>query len=62
MRDFQEENYEQLKREKKNITLVLKSGVRIPGQIVGLDRFTVLMIVNGKEQLIYKQAISTIAM
>ncbi|EOO25515.1 RNA chaperone Hfq [Bacillus cereus BAG1X2-3] len=62
MRDLQEENYEQLKREKKNITLVLKSGVRIPGQIVGLDRFTVLMIVNGKQQLIYKQAISTIAM
>lgn len=62
MRDFQEENYEQLKREKKKITLVLKSGVRIPGQIVGLDRFTVLMIVNGKQQLIYKQAISTIAM
>ncbi|MDR5044970.1 RNA chaperone Hfq [Bacillus thuringiensis] len=62
MGDLQEENYEQLKREKKNITLVLKSGVRIPGQIVGLDRFTVLMIVNGKQQLIYKQAISTIAM
>ncbi|HDR6218541.1 RNA chaperone Hfq [Bacillus cereus] len=61
MRGFQEENYEQLKREKKNITLVLKSGVRIPGQIVGLDRFKVLMIVNGKQQLIYKQAISTIA-
>ncbi|AKR12613.1 MULTISPECIES: RNA chaperone Hfq [Bacillus cereus group] len=62
MRDLQEQNYEQLKREKNNITLVLKSGVRIPGQIVGLDRFTVLMIVNGKQQLIYKQAISTIAM
>ncbi len=31
MRDLQEENYEQLKREKNNITLVLKSGVRIPG-------------------------------
>ncbi|KMP99024.1 RNA chaperone Hfq [Bacillus cereus] len=62
MRDLQEENYEQLKREKNNITMVLKSGVRIPGQIVGLDRFTVLMIVNGKQQLIYKQAISTIAM
>ncbi|QKH04929.1 RNA chaperone Hfq (plasmid) [Bacillus cereus] len=62
MRDLQEENYEQLKREKKNITLFFKSGVRIPGQIVGSDRFTVLMIVNGKQQLIYKQAISTIAM
>ncbi|HDR7455008.1 RNA chaperone Hfq [Bacillus sp. BPN334] len=62
MRDFQEENYERLKKEKKNITLFLRSGVRISGQIVGVDRFTVLMMVNGKQQLIYKQAISTIAM
>jgi len=62
MRDFQEESYERLKKEKKNITLFLKSGVRIPGQIVGVDRFTVLIMVNGKQQLIYKQAISTIAM
>ncbi|MEC5237757.1 RNA chaperone Hfq [Bacillus sp. FSL R9-9530] len=62
MRDFQEEQYNRLKIEKKNITLFLKSGVRIPGQIVGVDRFTVLMLVNGKQQLIYKQAISTIAM
>ncbi|EMN7729998.1 MULTISPECIES: RNA chaperone Hfq [Bacillus] len=61
MRDLQEENYERLKTEKKNITLFLKSGVSIPGEIVGTDRFTVLMIVNGKQQLIYKQAISTIA-
>lgn len=62
MRDFQEENYERLKKEKKNITLFLRSGVRISGQIVGVDRFTVLMMVNGKQQLIYKQTISTIAM
>ncbi|PFU71897.1 RNA chaperone Hfq, partial [Bacillus thuringiensis] len=46
MRDLQEENYERLKTEKKNITLFLKSGVSIPGEIVGTDRFTVLMIVN----------------
>ncbi|EJP85692.1 RNA chaperone Hfq [Bacillus mycoides] len=62
MKDLQEEHYERLKTEKKNITLFLKSGVRIPGQIIGADRFTILMIVNGKQQLIYKQAISTIAM
>ncbi|MBK5491756.1 RNA chaperone Hfq [Bacillus sp. TH13] len=57
MGDFQEENYERLKKEKKNITLFLRSGVRISGKIVGVDRFTVLMMVNGKQQLIYKQAI-----
>lgn len=61
MRDFQEELYEKLKSEKQTITIFLKTGVRIPGEIVGVDRFTVLMMVNGKQQLVYKQAISTIA-
>lgn len=31
------------------------------GEIAGVDKFTVLILVNGKQQLIYKQAISTIA-
>ncbi|PEU07916.1 MULTISPECIES: RNA chaperone Hfq [unclassified Bacillus (in: firmicutes)] len=62
MKDLQDEQYERLKIDKKDITLFLKSGVRIAGRIVGVDRFTVLMMVNGKQQLIYKQAISTIAM
>jgi host factor-I protein len=59
MKDIQNELYEQLKLEKK-ITLFLISGVRMTGRIVGVDKFTILMIVNGKQQLIYKQAVSTI--
>ncbi|WP_103629886.1 RNA chaperone Hfq, partial [Bacillus thuringiensis] len=54
------ELYEQLKLAKKEITLFLISGVRMTGRIVGVDKFTILMIVNGKQQLIYKQAVSTI--
>ncbi|CAM4388561.1 RNA chaperone Hfq [Bacillus manliponensis] len=61
MENLQEKQYKRLELEKKDITLFLKSGVRIPGTIIGSDRFTVLMMVNGKQQLIYKQAISTIA-
>jgi host factor-I protein len=60
MKDIQNELYEQLKLEKKEITLFLISGVRMTGRIVGVDKFTILMIVNGKQQLIYKQAVSTI--
>ncbi|MBE7117226.1 RNA chaperone Hfq [Bacillus paranthracis] len=60
MKDIQNELYEQLKLAKKEITLFLISGVRMTGQIVGVDKFTILMIVNGKQQLIYKQAVSTI--
>jgi len=57
---LQEELYKQIKEEKGIVTIFLKSGVRIVGEIVAIDKFTVLMLVDGKQQLIYKQAISTI--
>ncbi|MBD3023657.1 RNA chaperone Hfq, partial [Bacillus anthracis] len=56
----QDELYKQIKEEKGIVTIFLKSGVRIVGEIVAIDKFTVLMLVDGKQQLIYKQAISTI--
>lgn len=60
MEHLQEELYKQIKEEKGTVTIFLKSGVRIIGEVVGVDKFTLLIIVDGKQQLIYKQAISTI--
>ncbi|MDA1610749.1 RNA chaperone Hfq [Bacillus cereus] len=60
MEHLQDELYKQIKEEKGIITIFLKSGVRIVGEIVAIDKFTVLMLVDGKQQLIYKQAVSTI--
>ncbi|EJR03855.1 RNA chaperone Hfq [Bacillus cereus] len=60
MEHLQEELYKQIKEEKGAVTIFLKGGVRIVGEVVGVDRFTVLILVDGKQQLIYKQAISTI--
>ncbi|OJD56641.1 RNA chaperone Hfq [Bacillus sp. N35-10-4] len=60
MEHLQEELYRQIKEEKGIVTIFLKSGVRIVGEVVAIDKFTVLMLVDGKQQLIYKQAISTI--
>ncbi len=57
---LQEALYKQIKEEKGIVTIFLKSGVRIVGDVVAIDKFTVLMLVDGKQQLIYKQAISTI--
>ncbi|PGS97072.1 RNA chaperone Hfq [Bacillus anthracis] len=57
---LQEKLYKQIKEEKGIVTIFLKSGVRIVGEVVAIDKFTVLMLVDGKQQLIYKQAISTI--
>ncbi|TKH78853.1 RNA chaperone Hfq [Bacillus cereus] len=60
MHTIQEDMFEKLKEKKGDITLFLKSGVPIRGQILATDKFTVLMMAHGKQQLIYKQAISTI--
>ncbi|TCW47869.1 RNA-binding protein Hfq [Bacillus thuringiensis] len=60
MEHLQEELYKQIKEEKGIVTIFLKSGVRIVGEVVAIDKFTVLMLVDEKQQLIYKQAISTL--
>ena len=52
---LQDELYKQIKEEKGIVTIFLKSGVRIVGEVVAIDKFTVLMLVDGKQQLIYKQ-------
>ncbi|PER22377.1 RNA chaperone Hfq [Bacillus cereus] len=52
--------YEQLKEKIGEVTVILKNGVPVRGQILATDKFTVLMIAHGKQQLVYKQAISTI--
>ncbi|PRT33849.1 RNA chaperone Hfq [Bacillus wiedmannii] len=51
---------EQLKEKKGEVTVFLKNGVPVRGQILAMDKFTVLMISHDKQQLVYKQAISTI--
>ncbi|EEM01696.1 RNA chaperone Hfq [Bacillus pseudomycoides] len=60
MQNIQNEYYEQLKNKKENVMVILKNGFRVSGQILSIDRFTILLVVNGKQQLIYKTAISTI--
>ncbi|MGI8282541.1 RNA chaperone Hfq [Bacillus mycoides] len=61
MFNLQEDMYEQLKEKKGEVTVFLKNGVPVSGRILATDKFTVLMMVHGKQQLIYKQAISTLA-
>jgi host factor-I protein len=42
------------------ITVFLTRGNRISGKVKAFDRFSILLDVNGEEQLVYKHAISTI--
>ena len=43
------------------ITVFLVNGFQIRGTVQSYDGYTVLLISDGKQQLIYKHAISTIA-
>ncbi|MCI4252665.1 RNA chaperone Hfq [Bacillus sp. CCB-MMP212] len=61
MFNLQEDMYEQLKEKRGGVTVILKNGVPVRGKILARDKFTVLMMVHGKQHLIYKQAISTLA-
>ncbi len=50
----------QARRERRNVTMFLMNGFQMRGQITGFDAFTVVLNSDGKQQIIYKHAISTI--
>ena len=50
----------QLRRDRLSVTLFLMNGFQMHGIIRSFDGFTVVLDTDGKQQLIYKHAISTI--
>lgn len=50
----------QLRKENIPATIFLVNGYQIKGTIRSFDSFTVLLDVDGKQQLVYKHAVSTI--
>ena len=50
----------QLRRDKTTVTMFLMNGFQMHGLVRGFDGFTVVLESDGKQQLIYKHAISTV--
>ena len=50
----------QARRERRTVTLFLMNGFQMRGVITGFDAFVVVLTTDGKLQIIYKHAISTI--
>lgn len=50
----------QLRKEKITTTLFLTNGFQLKGTIKGFDNFVVILESEGKQQMIYKHAISTL--
>src|SRR5260370_32943752 len=49
------------RKERSNITIYLMSGVKLTGRIRSFDKYSVVLETNNQEQLIFKNAISTVA-
>ena len=48
-------------RDKVPVTLFLMNGFQLRGVITGFDGLVVVLVSDGKQQMIYKHAISTLA-
>ena len=48
-------------RDKVPVTLFLMNGFQLRGVVTGHDSFVVILVSDGKQQMIYKHAISTLA-
>ena len=50
----------EVRKEHTPVTLFLMNGFQMRGYVTGFDAFTVVLSSDGKQQVVYKHAISTI--
>ncbi len=51
----------QVRKEHIAVTIYLTNGFQLKGMVKGFDNFTVVLDSDGRQQLVYKHAISTIS-
>ena len=59
--NLQQAILEEVRRDKIPVTLFLMNGFQLRGVITGFDSTVVVLVTDGKQQMIYKHAISTLA-
>lgn len=59
--NLQEAILKEVRKDKIPVTLFLMNGFQLRGIITGYDSFVVVLVSDGKQQMIYKHAISTLA-
>ena len=58
--NLQDSFLNQVRKENVGVTVNLVNGFQIKGNVRGVDSFTVIIDSMGKQQMIYKHAISTV--
>ena len=59
--NLQDAILQEVRRDRVPVTLYLMNGFQLRGVITGFDSFVVMLVSDGKQQMIYKHAISTLA-
>ncbi len=57
---LQEAVLREVRRDRVPVTMFLMNGFQLRGIITGYDSFVVVLVTDGKQQMIYKHAISTL--
>ena len=57
--NIQDQFLNQLRKDSIPVTVFLLNGFQLRGQVKSFDNFTVILETDGKQQLVYKHAIST---
>ena len=57
---YQDQFLNQARRERTPLTVFLVNGFQMRGVITGFDAFVILLLSEGRQQMIYKHAVSTI--
>ena len=53
--NLQDAILKEVRRDKVPVTLFLMNGFQLRGTITGFDSFVVVLVTEGKQQMIYKQ-------
>lgn len=58
--NMQDQFLNEVRRERVPITMFLMNGFQMKGIVTGFDNFVVVLSSEGKQQMVYKHAISTL--
>ena len=59
--NLQDAILKEVRRDRVPVTLFLMNGFQLRGISTGYDSFVVVLVTEGRQQMIYKHAISTLA-
>ena len=59
--NLQDSILKEVVRDRVPVTMFLMNGFQLRGFLTGFDSFVVVLVSDGKQQMIYKHAISTLA-